>query len=95
MTEWKKIEPKFWKPEKVDDEVSGVLVGKEENVGKFKSMVYHIERNGEQFNLFGSTVIDDKLKYTKLGDLVRIVFKGKKKGKNAEYDDFEVYKSKE
>jgi len=92
--EWKKIEPKLWKPEKVDDEIIGALIGVDSDVGKYKSKVYHLENNGEQNNFFGSTVLDDKMKYCKIGDTIKIVYKGKKQGKNAEYDDFEVFKSK-
>lgn len=90
---FKTIEPQFWKPESEGDEITGVLLRVDEDAGKFKSKIYHIEtENGKQISLFGSTVLDDKISYVTIGDKIKIVFKGKVKGKDSEYNNYEVQK---
>ena len=93
---WEKFKPELFKFGKKGDELQGILVRIEENVGQYKSQIYHFENNGKQFNFFGSKVLDDKMKYFKVGDLLKVVFEGVKKSENnTEYNDFEVYRGKE
>ena len=92
---WKKlISP--WIPEKEGDEIEGKLIRIEENVGTNESMQYTLETEDSIRGVWGSTVLDEKLKIFEVGDDVKIVFLGKKKGsKVAEYKDFDVYRGKE
>ena len=93
---YRKIEPGIWKPEKEGDQIIGILVGKENDIGKFKSKVYHLNSDaGEQLSIFGSAVLDDKMSYIKIGDKIKIIFKGKVQGKDASYNNYEVYKDEE
>lgn len=96
METWKKIEPELWRPLEEGDEISGILIGIDEDIGKFGSTIYHIETEaGKQLNFFGSTVLTDKMKYVKVGDKIKIVFKGKRVSDRGEYNDFDVFKSTE
>ena len=78
MDEWKTIEPGVWKPEKEGDQIMGVLASKEpkdENTGL--SARYYLETKKGMFFVWGTAVIDDRMQYVKIGDKVRITFKGK------------------
>lgn len=78
--------PGFWKPEKEDDSIEGVLIKIVENVGANKSMLYTIEKDGKPTNIWGSTILDQRMVGIKVGDLIRITYKGlgeKVGGKNA------------
>ena len=86
---WEKVEAgNAWKPEKEGDEIFGLLIGKEENVGQYNSTLYQIQKTGDEgevVEVWGSTVLDQRLKNTKIGEEVKITFLGKGKasgGKN-------------
>ncbi len=92
---WKKIiNP--WIPEKEDDEIEGKLIRVDEKAGENESMLYTLETEKFVRGVWGSTVLDGKMKFFEVGDNVKIVFLGKKKGKRAEeYKDFDVYRGEE
>ena len=89
---WKKlINP--WIPEKENDEIEGKLIRIDEEVGENKSMLYTLETENYVRGVWGSTVLDEKMKIFEVGDYVKIVFLGKKKGSKKEgYKDFDVFK---
>lgn len=90
---FKLIEPNVWKFENEGDEIIGTLLRVEEDKGKYKSRIYHLEtEDGKQLSVFGSTVLNDKMSYISIGNKIKIVFKGKVQGKDSEYNDFEVFK---
>jgi len=85
--DWKENTGNSWKPEKKDEEVVGILVDIEANVGQNGSMMYTVEQtsNHETVNIWGSTVLDSRMKGIKVGEEIRIIFKGlgdKQPGKN-------------
>lgn len=95
METWNKIEPNVWKPEKAGDEIVGVLIHSEAT-GKFDNTAYHLEvKEGDeikQFVVFGTTVLNDRMKYVKNGQRVKITFKGLvKNSKGQDTKIFEVY----
>ena len=94
---FKKIEPKLFQFEKEGDEIIGKLVKVENDIGKFKSIVYHMmTENQEQISFFGSTVLDNLLSYCKIGDKLKIIFTEKKPSdKGQDTKMFEVYKDDE
>ncbi len=68
MDQWKPIEPRVWKPEQENDRIIGVLVNKEpkdEQTGM--SARYYIENEKGMFFVWGSTVLDDRMQYVKVG----------------------------
>lgn len=74
QNEWKELtgHSNFWKPTNKGDEVSGVLISKEENI-------YTIEREGEKINLPNHTWLMSRLEEADVGDELRVVFTGMEK----------------
>lgn len=81
MGEFRKIEPGVWKAEKEGDEITGKLV----KIGESKKYsdegkVYHLEcenpKTGEIENkvIFGSAVLNDRMSFVSIGQVVRIKF---------------------
>ena len=73
---FKENEPGFWKPENEGDSIEGVLLKIEDNVGANKSMLYTIEKDGKPTSVWGSTVLDQRMVGIKVGELIRITYKG-------------------
>ena len=85
MDEWKTIEPGVWKPEKENEQITGVLVSKEpkdEITGL--SARYYLETKAGMFFVWGTAVLDDRMKYVKIGQKVRITFGGKTTNKRGQ-----------
>ncbi len=81
-----------WIPEKKDDAIEGKLLRIDEKVGENESMLYTLETEDSVRGVWGCAVLDGKLKFFEVGDYVKIVFLGKKKGNRAEeYKDFDCY----
>ena len=94
--EWKMIQPELWKPENNGDEIIGKLITKDPSkfIGRTN---YHLEVTKEgklsQVTVFGSTVLDDKMQYINLGQIIKIVYKGKQKNKKGQDTNiYEVYR---
>jgi hypothetical protein len=97
LSDWEKVEAEYWKPTSEGDELVGVLVDVQTNVGQNGSMLYTIEQmNGERIQVWGSTVLDTRLKNTTKGDEVKIVYLGlgEKKGGKQAPKLFDVYHRK-
>ena len=94
--DWKKVESSpVFAFEKKGDELIGLLVSTEADVGPNNSKLYTVEqKGGKKWGVWGSTVLDTRLKNVMVGEEVKIVYLGLKKSdkrKGAEYKDFEVY----
>jgi hypothetical protein len=98
MADWKKIEiGNTWNYKEVGKgaEIQGLFVSKEEHVGENDSNIYNLEiAGGDVVSVWGSTLLDIRLKNVKVGEEVKIVYLGaepseKRKGKT--YHNFEVY----
>lgn len=82
---FEKVDVGIWKPEKENDEISGILTKVESEVGENKSMLYTLEVDGKPIGIWGSAVLDINMSAAKVGDLVKVVYLGKgesKGGKN-------------
>lgn len=95
---FKKMEPgDVWDFEK-DKVMRGVFLDKEEGVGPNNSNLYNFEvEGGRKVAVWGSTIIDTRLKNVVMGEEVVIVYHGKvpsEKRKGSEYKNFEVYHKK-
>jgi len=93
MTEinWKKLKSP-WIPENKDDAIEGKLLRIDSEVGENKSMFYILETEKSIRGVWGSTVLDEKMKLFEVGNHVKIVFLGMKEGKRkSEYKDFDVF----
>jgi hypothetical protein len=89
--EYMEITPEVWKPEKEGDSCNGELVRKEVDVGPNKSRLYYLKgEDGDQFSVWGSTVLDNRMDFVNLGDYIRITYKGTQKNKRGQ--DTKIYK---
>ena len=94
---WEKVDPEMTPTHNFEEtpELVGEYMGKRENVGKHSSTIYTFLVNKNPVGVWGSTVLDSRLANLEGNELVKIVYKGKAKGKDGtEYKDFEVFKSK-
>ena len=74
------IEPNIWKPENEGDNITGVLKAKTPAENELSAR-YHLETTSGQFLVWGSAVLDDRMRYVDIGNEVRITYKGKTKNK--------------
>jgi len=90
---FEKVEIDTWKPQEANDEIVGILMGAESEVGVNKSMLYSMDVEGKPVSVWGSTVLDPKMNAVKPGDLIKIVFtgKGEAKGGHNAPKLFDVY----
>src|SRR3990167_9165592 len=91
---WKKVEMgDTWNFEK-EPEMIGLFIGKEENVGENNSNLYTFEVDQKNVSVWGSTVLDTRMKNVKVGEEVKIVFLGLKDSPNRkgkQYKNFDVF----
>jgi len=95
---WQKIEPEttsdIWDFDK-NPELIGEFVGKQENVGANNSNLYTFKtETGELVSVWGSAVIDTRLKNVQEGDKIKIVYLGETRSQKTgrTYKDYEIYK---
>ena len=81
--EWKDIEPGVWKAEEKGDSIEGILINKEPSDGD-TSAKYFIENDEGQFLVWGSAIIDSRMKLVNIGERVKIVFDGRTKNKRGQ-----------
>jgi len=94
--EWKKIGP-LWNPEN-QKEIWGKLLRVEEKVevnGFTYDKLYTLETQDSVVKICGATVLDKQMEIIQVGDNVKIIYLGKKQGKEKEYNDYEVYLGRE
>ncbi len=68
--------PGFWEYEKDGDSIMGVLIKIEDDVGSNSSKLYTLEVDTKPTNVWGSVILDQRMVGIKVGDLVKIVYKG-------------------
>ena len=66
-----------WTYENDGDEITGVLIKREEEVGPSNSTLYTLETkyNGAM-SVWGSVILDQRMIGIKVGDLIMIIYKG-------------------
>lgn len=85
MDEWRTIQPTVWRPLKAGDRISGVLVNKEpKDENSSISAKYYIDTEKGTYFAWGSTVLDDRMQYVKVGQKIRITFEGKTSNKRGQ-----------
>lgn len=96
---WKELQsqqqdfPKMWNWDEDGEKVEGELVRVDEKVGKNESNVYTIRiEGGEEIGIWGTTVLDSRLKDLELGTKVQIIYKGKRKNPESgrTFKDFSI-----
>ena len=90
---WISVQPEVWKPEQEEDSIEGVLVLRSEHSGRYDSEAYYIENKSRTVVVFGTTVLEARMRLMKIGDVVKIVYKGiEKNSRNEDTKIFEVFK---
>ena len=82
--EWVSVEAEVWKPEQEGDSIQGVLINTEENAGKYDGNAYYIENSDGTHLVFGTSVLDNRMKLVSIGDEVKIEYKGLDETKNGD-----------
>ena len=73
---YKEINPELWTYEKDGDFIEGILVNKEPEVGENKSWMYNLETPEGVKNVWGSAILDSRMKFVKSGTKIKITYKG-------------------
>jgi len=73
---YKEIDPTVWKYENDGDFIEGVVLNKEAEVGENKSWIYSIETPEGVRSVWGSAVLDTRMAFVKVGDKIKITYKG-------------------
>src|SRR3990167_6806882 len=77
MSEWKRVEMSPTHDFEKEKEVEGALIGVQQDVGPNSSTLYEIEKKGgDVVAVWGSTVLDSRMKNVKIGEEVKIAFTG-------------------
>lgn len=77
---------------KKGDSITGVLQAKVPEVGPNESTVYVIEQNGIKFGIWGSAVLDKRMRSVQPQDEVMVIYLGEAIApkSNREYHDYKV-----
>lgn len=82
---YREIDPQIWTYENDGDFIEGVVVSIKKDVGENDSMLYNLETSEGVKNVWGSAILDSRMAFVKIGDKIKITYKGlgeKKAGKN-------------
>lgn len=95
---FKKVEVGEWKPANPNDSIEGRYVGKDEGIGKFNSIAYHLVDsliNGVAagpVTMWGSAVINQGMAGVKEGDWIKAVYTGSQPSqKGADTKLFDIF----
>ena len=94
---WEEVkdpEDSIWRPEAIGDEISGIYLCKENDVGIYHSNKYTLETDNGEVDVFGSAVLDKKFDDIPIGYEVKIVYQGEKPSKPPKkpFKLFQVFK---
>ncbi len=73
---YEEINPTDWKYENEGDFIEGFLVRIQEKIGPNNSKLYSIETPEGVKNVWGATLLDSRMALTKVGDKIKITYKG-------------------
>lgn len=82
---YEEVNPDIWNPKTDGELIEGKLILIQNEIGVNESNLYSIETPTGVKNVWGSAVLDSRMSLVKVGDQIRITFKGlgeKKGGKN-------------
>ena len=91
--EWDELGTKFWEPQKIEDEIIGVITEMIE--GKHGMMYVILTATDEKLLTPAHNILQDRMKEVVVGDLVKIIYKGEKDtGKGNPAQVYKVYRAK-
>jgi len=94
---YERIDVGAWIPKNPNDQIEGVYIAKQEDVGVNHSNLYTLEVGKKSVNVWGSVILDAKMTALKPGDKIKIVYLGlgeAKPGQNAP-KQFDVFVDRE
>ena len=79
--------------DKKNDTITGILQAKVPDVGPNRSTVYVIEKDGVKLGIWGSTILDHRMRSVNAKDEIMVVYLGKAVAPKSqrEYHDFKVF----
>jgi len=78
---WVEVNPNVWKPEAIEDYIIGILIKVEPKVTGLSTKYYLETKDKGTVLVWGSAILDDRLKLIDLGSIVKITYKGEKPSK--------------
>ncbi len=84
--QWKNVEPGTWKSDNKGDEIEGILLDKEprDEIKQLSAKYYLSTDKFSPCLVWGSTILDSRMKYVKIGEKVRITYNGRIKNKRGQ-----------
>jgi len=73
---YEEIEPGIWKYDKEGDFIEGFLMDKKKDVGENNASLYGLQTKEGTVNVWGSAILDSRMDFVKIGDKVKITYKG-------------------
>lgn len=86
---FEEINPSFF-DEEVEQTITGVYVGSEEKTSDLSTKHFLDVKGRGIVIVWGSTVLDERLKFVSVGSVIKITYKGKEKTKS--HRDVKIYK---
>lgn len=79
--------------DKKNDTIAGILQAKVSDVGPNESTVYVVEKDGVKFGIWGSAILDNRMRSVNPKDEIMILYLGKAIAPKSqrEYHDFKVF----
>ncbi len=71
------VESNDWKFEIEGDCIEGILLDKKSKIGPNEAMLYVLETSKGFENVWGSTILDQRMNLVEVGSKIRITYKGK------------------
>jgi len=97
--EWEDVKPNnenVWSYNNPEEFIDGVLIAKKSNIGPNNSNTYHLENKEGIFMVWGTTILDDRMLAIKIGERVKIIYKGTEKNqKGQDTKLFQVQRTKD
>lgn len=90
MEQWTKIEDKIFRFENAGDNIEGKYLSSEDSK-LYDNQVYKIENSEGIWTVFGTTVLDSKMKKVDVGSEVRIIFTGEQANKNKNQSPIKLF----
>ena len=72
--EWETVECQLWKPEAEGDEIRGIY--KEKTRGQYGKDVYYLECDDGVYDVFSTTILEQKMRGCNPGDEIKIRYDG-------------------
>ena len=71
------VEPQVWKYENEGDQIAGILVRVKPRT-EDKSSQYFLQVDQQEYMIWGSALLDERMQAVEIGEFVMITYKGKK-----------------